>query len=397
MFGYSFLYQIITIILLILMLPHAPGKDLPIIISSTQPVFTEIINENLPWINKDPGPYDYKLFFEGNYYPHSINLSKLSFIIKHQNQLLKKNIFLTTGHSLADTHYMTDFGCVIKKTSNLSDLFLIEDNLFYSVDEGFIDFALVSFGAYNINRLNNLNFLNKSLKVSSIYKNPHIKNLELDFLIKNGYNTGESFAQAVIDFSYDPYIHTINNGHNFFTFKLAGGIVVISTPYASGFIIKGRESKLSKYIGNQIDFHTQNMHLEYNFINTIKAFKSFDLFNGYTINDSIKYYFNKYTADNKLSVLSLMGDSGSGFYKLDKDNQLKFLGINVGLCYMIVLKSHGKWFDQKQIYYDEQLNKLVVGQYYIEEVHKASQILPIATIESYIKNIPGSIVEDITI
>jgi hypothetical protein len=64
---------------------------------------------------------------------------------------------------------------------------------------------------------------------------------------------------------------------------------------------------------------------------------------------------------------------------------------------MIVLKSHGKWFDQKQIYYDEQLNKLVVGQYYIEEVHKASQILPIATIESYIKNIPGSIVEDITI
>ena len=139
------------------------------------------------------------------------------------------------------------------------------------------------------------------------------------------------------------------------------------------------------------------MHLEYNFINTIKAFKSFDLFNGYTINDSIKYYFNKYTADNKLSVLSLRGDSGSGFYKLDKDNQLNFLGINVGLCYMIVLKSHGKLVDQKQIYYDEQLNKLVVGQYYIEEVHKASQILPIATIESYIKNIPGSIVEDITI
>ena len=53
------------------MLPHAPGKDLPIIISSTQPVFTEIINENLPWINKDPGGnLHYKIKLNRNYAPN---------------------------------------------------------------------------------------------------------------------------------------------------------------------------------------------------------------------------------------------------------------------------------------------------------------------------------------
>ena len=345
----------------------------------------------------NPGPYDYKLFFEGNYYPHSVNLTKLVFVIKHQGQQLKKNIFLTTGHSLADSTYMSNFGCVIRKTANLSDLFFSIDNLFYSVDDGFNDFALISFPTYNINDTNNLQFLNKSFKVNGIYKNPEIKNLELDILIKNGHNTGESFAQAVIDFSYDPYIHSISNKQNFFTFKVAGRIIVVSTHHASGLVIKGRESTLSKYNGNPIDWKTQNDHLEYHFINTIKAFKSFDLFNGYDIDDSVKSHYNKYTGDNKLTVLSLMGDSGSGFYKLDNDNQINLLGINVSSCYMIVLGTHTKSHNQKNVFYDDQLNKLVIGQYYIDQVHKASQILPIGTIESYIKNIPGSIVDDIII
>jgi hypothetical protein len=352
---------------------------------------------NLAHIDLSPGPYDYKLFFEGNYYPHSVNLSKLVFVINHQGQQLKKNIFLTTGHSLADSTYMSNFGCIIRKTVNLSDLFFLEDNLFYSVDDGFNDFALISFGAYNINAANNLHFLNKSFNVKSIYKNPEIKNLELDILIKNGHNTGESFAQAVIDFAYDPYIHTVSNKQNFFTFKVAGRIVIVSTHHASGLVIKGRESTLSKYNGNPIDWKTQNDHLEYHFINTIKAFKSFDLFNGYEIDDSIKFHYSKYTQDNKLTVLSLMGDSGSGFYKLDNDNQINFLGINIGSCYMIVLGTHNKFVNNKHIFYDEQLNKLVVGQYYIDQVHKASQILPIGTIKSYIKNIPGSTVDDIIV
>lgn len=348
-------------------------------------------------IDLNPGPYDYKLLFEGNYYPHSINLTKLVFVIKHNGEKIKKILFLTTGHSLADSTYMSNFGCKIKRTLNLSDLFFSSNNLFYSIDDGFNDFALISFGEYNINETNKLHFLNKCLDVHSIYKNPQIKNLELDILVKNGHNTGESFAQAVIDFSYDPYIHTISNKQNFFTFKVAGHIIVVSTPHSSGLVIKSRESTLSKYNGNPIDFQTQNLHLEYNFINTIKAFKSFDLFNGYEIDDSLKSYYNKYTADNKLTVLSLMGDSGSGFYKLDNDNLISFLGINIGLCYMIVLGTHNKFINQKKVFYDEQLNKLVVGQYYIDQVHKASQILPISNIESYIKNISGSIVDDIII
>ena len=363
------------------------GKNLPII----------GLQNHFPSININPGPYDYKLYFEGNYYPHSINLTKLVFIVKHQAQYYKKILFLTTGHSLADSNYMSNFDCVIKKTVNFSDLILSNDNLFYSVDNEFNDFALISFGSYNITETNQLSFLNKTFTVCSVYKNPNIKSLESDIIIKNGHNTGESFAQAVIDFSYDPYIHTSFNRQNFYTFKIAGKIILVSTPNPAGLIIKGRESTITKYNGNPIDLNTQNTIMEYHFANTIKAFKSHDIFNGFNVDDTIKSYYNKYTANNKMSVLSLMGDSGTGFYKLGKNNQLEFLGINVGSCYMVVLGTHNKYNPNKSVYYDDEFDKLVVGQYYIEEVHKASQILPISTIESYIKNIPGSIVEDIQI
>jgi len=354
-------------------------------------------SNNLPVININPGPHDYKLFFEGNYYPHSLNLTKLTFVIRHQGQLFKKTLFLTTGHSLADSTYMSDFGCVINRTTDLSNLFFSPENLFYSVDSEFNDFGLISFGSYNITESNQLVFLNKTFNVTSILKNPQIKSLELDIIIKNGQNTGESFAQAVIDFSYDPFIHTSFNKQQFYTFKIAGRIVLVSTPNPAGLIIKGRESTLSKYNGNPIDFYEQNTHLQYHFANTIKAFKFHDIFNGFNIDDSIKSFYNKYTANNKLSVLSLMGDSGTGFYKLVNNSQLEFIGINIGSCYMVVLGTHNKYNPNKSVYYDDELDKLVVGQYYIDEVHKASQVLPINTIEAYIKNIPGSIVEDILI
>ncbi len=369
------------------MLPNPQGKDIPII----------NLNPNLPWININPGPYDYKLFFEGNYYPHSVNLTKLTLIIKHQNQLFKKVIFLSTGHSFADSMYMSNFGCVIKKTTNISDLVFAPDNLFYSIDDGFNDFALISFGAYNINQDNYLDFLDKRLVVNSIYRYQNIKNLELDMIIKKGHNTGESFAKAVIDFAYDPAIHTVHNKQNFYTFKLNGKIVIVNTPYASGLILKGRESTITKYNGNPLDPESQNTHLEYHFINTIKTFKSHELFNGFHIDNSIKAFYKKYTANDKLTILSLMGDSGSGFYKLGSDNTIKLLGINIGSCYMVVLGTHQKPNLNTNVYYDEELNKLVVGQYYIEEVHKASQVLPIGTIEQFIKSIPGSVVEAIEV
>ncbi len=352
---------------------------------------------NLPIININPGPYDYKLFFEGNYYPHSINLSKLVFVFRHQGIQYKKILFLTTGHSLADSNYMSDFGCVIKKTNNFSDLLFSPDNLFYSVDSEFNDFGLISFGSYNVTETNQLKFLDKTFPVTSIYKNPSIKSLELDLLIKNGHNTGESFAQAIIDFAYDPFIHTSYNKQQFYTFKIGGRVVLVSTPNPAGLVIKGRESTMTKYNGNPVDFREQNTIMEYHFINTIKAFKSHDIFNGVYIDDSLKSYYNKYTANNKLTVLSLMGDSGSGFYKLANNSQLEFLGINIGSCYMIVLGTHNSYNNNKSVYYDDKFDRLVVGQYYIDEVHKASQILPIGKIESYIKSIPGSLVEDIQI
>jgi hypothetical protein len=357
----------------------------------------EFISNDLPLININPGPYDYKLFFENNYYPHSVNLTKLVFRIKHQGTYFRKIIFLTSGHSFADNIYMSNFGCSIKKTTNINDLFFSLDNLFYSIDNDFNDFCLISFGSYNIDKTNNLNFMNKTLSIISIYRNINIKNLENEILIKKGHNTGESFAKAIIDFSYDNYIHTVNNKKNYYTFKINGKIVIILSPYASGIVIKGCESKITHYNGNPIDLYTQNTHLEYHFLNSLSVFKDHDLFNGYYLDDSVKNLFNKYVINNSLTISSLMGDSGTGFYKVSSNNNIEFIGINICSCHMIVLNKHSKNNNNKNIYYDSDFNKLVLGQYYIDEIHKTSQILPLETIEKYIKNLPNNIIDDITV
>jgi hypothetical protein len=394
------------------MLPNKPGKNIQITnfnnyiynhkikndsINILNDNIIQVPNSNIKLLSINSGPYDYKLFFEENYYPHSVNLSKLTFVINNQNHIFNRTIFLTTGHSFANSKFMTNFGCEIIKTTNINDLFLSTDNVFYSVDDGFNDFSLLSFGSYTINNDNKLKFLDKTLSIISIYKNTNIKNLENEILIKNGHNTGESFAQLVIDFSYDPFIFTTSNKQNYYTFKLNGKIVIINTPYTSGLVLKGRESKLSTYNGNYIDSNTQKYHFEYHFLNTIKMFKHHDLFTNFIIDDSIKDFYKKYTVDNKLSVLSLMGDSGSGFYKVIDNNNIEFVGINICSCYMIVLGTHNNINKNKNIYYDDKLKKMIVGQYYIDEVHKASQVLPIDMIEKYIGNIPGSLVDKIII
>jgi hypothetical protein len=79
--------------------------------------------------------------------------------------------------------------------------------------------------------------------------------------------------------------------------------------------------------------------------------------------------------DNKLTISTLMGDSGTAFYRMINDTDVELLGINICSCYMIILKPFIGTIN----------NKLIIGSYYIDEIHKASQILPINKILNYIK------------
>ena len=131
------------------MLPNKPGKNIQITnfnnyiynhkitndsINILNDNGIQVPNSNIKLLSINSGPYDYKLFFEENYYPHSVNLSKLTFVINNQNHIFNRTIFLTTGHSFANSKFMTNFGCEIIKTTNINDLFLSTDNVFYSVD-----------------------------------------------------------------------------------------------------------------------------------------------------------------------------------------------------------------------------------------------------------------------
>ena len=352
-------------------------------------------NSNEPITIVNSGPYDYKLIFEGNHYPHSVNLIKLIFKVIINGEINHRIIFLSTGHSFGEISYISNFNALITKTSNINDLFVHNANLFYSIDNGFNDFCLISFGSYNINRDNIFNYSNQNLTVTSICKNINIKSLELDTLIKNGHSTGESYAKAIIDFSTDTYLYTSHNKINYYTFKINRKIVIVSTPFPSGIVVKGLYSKISKLHGNNMDTHTLNTQLEYHFINTIKLFQSHDLFQNHQLDYSCKQYYKNYADSNSISVISMMGDSGAGFYKLKPDSSLEFLGINIGCCYMVVLSEYSNPNTNSHIYWDDNVNKLVVGNYIIEEVHKSCQILPITDIENLFKSNSENIILDI--
>ena len=362
-------------------------------------------NSNEPVTIVNSGPYDYKLIFEGNHYPHSVNLTKLVFKVIINGEINHRIIFLSTGHSFGEISYISNFNALITKTSNINDLFTQNANLFYSIDNEFNDCCLISFGLYNINRENIFNFSNQNLIVNSILKNINIKSLELDTLIKNGHNTGESYGKAIINFSTDKYIYTSHNKINYYTFKINRKVVIVSTPFSSGIVVKGLQSKISKLNGNIMDPHTLNAQLEYHFTNTIKLFQSHDLFHNHQLDYSYKKYYKNYADSNSISVISMMGDSGAGFYKLKPDSSLEFLGINIGCCYMIILSEYSNPNSTNStnstnspdspIYWDNNVNKLVVGNYIIEEVHKSCQILPITDIENLFKSNPENIISEI--
>lgn len=367
-------------------------SDEPISNSTSQP------NENQEdsGLSILSGPYDYKIWLEGKAYPHSVNITKLKFIYKYKDQLFNKYFFISSGHSFAEPKYDTNLKFPINKTTRLNDIFVKSDNLFYSIDNDFNDLCIINFGKAQVNNKNQINLFDKSYDITSVCRNMNIKYLEDHVLIKQGHNTGESMSRPIINFDTDKYLVSKNKSKTYFyTFKINGKIVLVSSKYNSGIISKGINSKINKYNGEPIT-QSKNMELlQYYFHMILKDFMSHELFQSYELDAGVKDYFESYAQTNTLTLNSLMGDSGSGFFRM-KDNELEFVGINIGGCSLIVLneqpepKQNYNFIQRNQstnkIYWDSKVGKLRVGKYIIEEIHKASQILPIDKIESLISN-----------
>lgn len=350
------------------------------------------------------GPYNYKMVFENKDYPHSVNLNKLNFTYQIKNEEKNKLLFLSTGHSFAEAQYKTDTNIQIYKTNQIEQIFTNSNsNIFYSLDNGFDDFCLLSFDeSLNIEQTNTMSFNGSNHIINSVCRNMDIKFLENEILIKNGHNTGETKTKPLINFETDIYLTSKKNKSTYFTFKINGYIVIISSKFASGIVVKGTTSSISKFNGEPIDDNKINQQLEYYFFNSIKEFKNHELFESIDFEQiladnnkitELKTYYTQYKQTNSLTVVSMMGDSGSGFFRLMSDNNLEFVGINIGGCSMIVLKEDPSIeLNSNTIYWDNSREKLVFGKYVIDQVHRACQVLPINQIEELInRNLPTSI------
>lgn len=336
-------------------------------------------------LNIYSGPYEYKLCFEDKSYPHSVNLNKLIFNYKINDNYYSKILYLSTGHSFANLSYITDQNLKIFKTDQIEEIFNeTNKNLFYSLDKGFDDFALIDFGEVRLNKSNKLNFDKKLLNVCSICKNMDIKFLENETFIKNGNNIGETWAKTLINFQTDNYIKSNTNDYTFYTFKINGKIVIVQTKYSSGIVLKGTTSKISKYNWEPASEEKNNEVLEFYFSNILKEFSNHEIFNGTLFDDNLYSHYTNYRDSNCISIVSLMGDSGSGFYRIIDNDNIEFVGINIGSCSLLVLKQSDKKYPNK-IMWNNNINKLVFGSYIIEEVHKSCQMLPVDQIENLIK------------
>jgi hypothetical protein len=315
-----------------------------------------------PKIKINSGPYTFKIFLEGNAYNHSVNINKLKFIYQINGVIKEKYIYLSTGHSLAEHKYVTNDGHQINKVK-LTDIFLENnnDNIFYSLDNNFNDFALIAFNKLELDSTNYFNYNNKELLVKSVCQNFDIKILENNILIKNGCTTGSTQVIPVINFDTDTYIISKNGKYNYYTFKINGFIVIILTMYPQGIVVRGINNELSENLFNS----------------NLKEFKNHQLLNKYNLTgEKYKYYKD----NNCASLASLMGDSGSGFYRYIDNENIDFIGIHICSCSMIILSENIN------------NNKIRIGKYTIEEVHKACQLLPINKIEKLIcDNLPDNI------
>ncbi len=345
------------------------------------------------------GPYEYKLFFEDKAYPHSVNLNKLIFNYKFNDKYYSKILYLSTGHSFAENTYQTDQGLKITKTDLIDNVFAPNGgNLFYSLDKGFDDFALISFGETKQNDSNKLDFEEKTLNISSVCKNMDIKFLENETFIKNGNNIGETWAKTLINFQTDSYLQSTSKNFNFYTFKINGKIVIVQTKYPSGIVLKGINSRISKYNSEPITEEKNNEQLSFYFSNILKEFSNHEIFSNILLDEKLLGYYTNYKNTNSLTIVSLMGDSGSGFYRIIDNENLEFVGINIGSCSMMVLKQSDKKYPNK-LMWNNSINKLVFGGYIIEEIHKSCQMLPVNDVQNLItRNLPNNILlKEITV
>ena len=327
------------------------------------------------------GPYEYKIYLENKEYPHSVNINKLIFKYKIGQTNYSKILYLSTGHSFAEPLYLTDQSIKIERVNQIEKIFEESNkNIFYSLDNGFNDFALLSF-SLTLNNTNKLKFNDKLYNVTSVCKNMDIKFLENETFLKNGNNIGESYARSLINFDTDRYIKT----NDFYTFKINGNIVIIKTKYTSGIILKGISSNISKFNGLPITEERKHEQLKYHFSNVIKELSKHEIFSNIIFDDKINLYYDNYKETNTLTIASLMGDSGSGFFRIIDNDNIEFVGINIGSCSMMILRQSDYLYPNK-IMWNNSLNKLVFGNYIIEEVHKACQMLPIDKIKKLIKH-----------
>lgn len=335
--------------------------------------------------NISSGPLDYKIFIEGKSYPHSINLTKLVFKYTINNVVQSRVLYLSTGHSFAEEKYQTNNGTIIYRTDNIKNLFIgNRENIFYSLDNDFDDFALLYFNN-RYGSTNNLLFNGDYYLIKSVCQNMNIKYLENELLIKNGWNTGDTFVKPLINFETDNYLVTKKNGSCYFTFKINGKLVIVTSKFNSGIISKGiSSSSITKFNGEPITEVILNNQLEYHFHNIIKEFRNHELLERYNLEDKNKFspYWTFYQKTNSLSVTSMMGDSGSGFFRILPDKILEFVGIHIGGCSILVLTNAPQF--HPDIFFNTKLQKLQFGKYIIEEIHRGCQILPINQIEKLI-------------
>jgi len=251
-----------TLISNIIFINYEEDSDAPTSDESTTNLNKILYKTNGDGLDYFSGPYEYKIYLENKEYPHSVNINKLIFNYKIGQTNYSKILYLSTGHSFAEPLYLTDRGIKLERVNQIEKVFEESDkNIFYSLDNGFNDFALINFGL-TLNNSNKLKFNDKLLNVTSVCKNMDIKFLENETFIKNGNNIGETYARSLINFDTDRYIR--NN--DFYTFKINGTIVIIKTKFTSGIILKGISSNISKFNGLPITEEKKTRTIKISFL-----------------------------------------------------------------------------------------------------------------------------------
>lgn len=314
-----------------------------------KPVIEPII-EKEPVIEKEPiietiksGYFDYSVIIFDQKYPHSVNVNYVNVLYKDQYKLF----FISSGHSFAEKQYITNTNTRINKVDKID---YNNINTFYSIDDNENDYTigLVSNNKYNII----IELLNKQYIVNLINK---IKIEINDILYKNSYNTGFAKCQVLYELK--------NNKTKYHKINLDNGLIcLIYSEINNGFIIKAIESNKNDIILKQKYYKT--------------ILQSFEKNNLFKINDIDK--FDYYNLNKLIQVSSIMGDSGTGYYKINNTN-VDLLGIGIGGCNILIL-SKNKVNNGNILRWDHIKNRLVFDEYIIEEIHKGSVINSIENI-----------------